>query len=480
MKKEWLKKYEEGGDVQPKILQDFEKFRTSSEGKEYFKMMNDNQRAKQISGRIDYSEIDPITDVLLGAGIGKGLMKGITKSPMWYDKLHLGNLKNVIPSEGGELIERGVSSEKAIQDFFNTGIIRNNKSAGLATKNDERFGERVFWGSENKGNIPRNNYTIIAKNNPELLNRPATYEDVQDILIKNQEGYSSYPNWKDNIKKPKLAKGGTINPYEEMTNYSPIPQKENNIYNIIHSPMQAYSFNKSMEDLNDNTPPTGENLIKLKDNRTIDQATGNKINPNNRFNYNVHKDTIKEIIENATERGIDPQTALAMTLQESGMSRMNYLNDRNAGLQGMELTETEKLNNDGNQEIRKIAEKYPSGVSRKQWNASSFDTIKKQFDYAKKLGKTNEADVIQSFNGYGKVKDMYGIPGENDMSKNPLYGKRVIDFRENIIKKNPEIIDMLNTYSKKMENGGELEKLDQISNFTNYNKPTVGGWLSKY
>jgi hypothetical protein len=25
-----------------------------------------------------------------------------------------------------------------------------------------------------------------------------------------------------------------------------------------------------------------------------------------------------------------------------------------------------------------------------------------------------------------------------------------------------------------------LEQLDQLSNFTNYNKPTIGGWLSKY
>lgn len=30
------------------------------------------------------------------------------------------------------------------------------------------------------------------------------------------------------------------------------------------------------------------------------------------------------------------------------------------------------------------------------------------------------------------------------------------------------------------KNGSELTKLDQLTNFTNYNKPTAGGWLSKY
>jgi hypothetical protein len=30
------------------------------------------------------------------------------------------------------------------------------------------------------------------------------------------------------------------------------------------------------------------------------------------------------------------------------------------------------------------------------------------------------------------------------------------------------------------KNGSELIKLDQLTNFTNYNKPTAGGWLSKY
>ena len=32
----------------------------------------------------------------------------------------------------------------------------------------------------------------------------------------------------------------------------------------------------------------------------------------------------------------------------------------------------------------------------------------------------------------------------------------------------------------KAKNGNQLVKLDQLTNFTNYNKPQPGGWLSKY
>ena len=33
---------------------------------------------------------------------------------------------------------------------------------------------------------------------------------------------------------------------------------------------------------------------------------------------------------------------------------------------------------------------------------------------------------------------------------------------------------------KSMKQGGQLTKLDQLTNFTNYNKKQPGGWLDKY
>lgn len=36
------------------------------------------------------------------------------------------------------------------------------------------------------------------------------------------------------------------------------------------------------------------------------------------------------------------------------------------------------------------------------------------------------------------------------------------------------------SWNGQFKEGGQLTKLDQLVNFTNYNKPTKGGWLEKY
>lgn len=76
----WLDKYQNG--EQPKILQNFEQYRNSPEGKFQFENMERNRIAKKSSGRIDYAEIDPITDIALPMGIAKatGLFRGAGKN----------------------------------------------------------------------------------------------------------------------------------------------------------------------------------------------------------------------------------------------------------------------------------------------------------------------------------------------------------------------------------------------------------------
>lgn len=63
----------------------------------------------------------------------------------------------------------------------------------------------------------------------------------------------------------------------------------------------------------------------------------------------------------------------------------------------------------------------------------------------------------------------YIAPEDYERFAVPSYGKKIIESR------------------KKQRNGGinkadeaPIEKLDQLLNFTNYNKPTKGGWLDKY
>lgn len=150
----------------------------------------------------------------------------------WYDNFHLGELSNELPiNYKGDFIERGVTTESALNDFFNTGIIRNNKSAGLPlNKRSSNYGERVFFGPSSESSIlPRNNYTFKVRYSDELKNRPVTFNDVEDIIIKNADGtYSSMPNWKDKFKNhpnyktgaallnSQYQQGGTISPLSRI------------------------------------------------------------------------------------------------------------------------------------------------------------------------------------------------------------------------------------------------------------------------
>ncbi len=80
--------------------------------------------------------------------------------------------------------------------------------------------------------------------------------------------------------------------------------------------------------------------------------------------------------------------------------------------------------------------------------------LKMKMDYANRLGMNqDEAQQLQAWNGYGKIgegiKKGYGMDTSNlDTKTNPVYGKRIIDLRENVIKKNPEIMRMILEASK--------------------------------
>jgi hypothetical protein len=82
---------------------------------------------------------------------------------------------------------------------------------------------------------------------------------------------------------------------------------------------------------------------------------------------------------------------------------------------------------------------------------------------------------LQVYNGLGKVfpktekdyhgfemKSIYGVPltpAGIDMKKNPLYGKNVIDVRDNVLLKNKDVVDYVNLYYQK--NGGQVSWLEK-------------------
>ncbi len=185
--------------------------------------------------------------------------------------------------------------------------------------------------------------------------------------------------------------------------------------------------------------------VKLEDSRTKDYL-GRKINPNkDLYSGWYNKDAIKDLTKAAINNNYDPYTALSVGLVETGLGN---------GIKG------------GNNILR---------ISQDTWKAKHLneDTdpidagiklLQEKSNIAKKLGYNDELHQLQSYNGLGKIgknteinflpngqvaedseplhKSFYGIDvtkNSIDLKQNPIYGKKVIDARDNVIKKNPEI-----------------------------------------
>jgi hypothetical protein len=170
---------------------------------------------------------------------------------------------------------------------------------------------------------------------------------------------------------------------------------------------------------------TAANRVSIEDNRSVDAVTNQKVTK--KAPLVADKDFIKNVVSAAKRHGIDPYTALAMAYQETNMG-------------------------DGWKD-------NPFHMSRMQTEEpleESMLFLKEKLALAKRLGKKNEADIIQAWNGYGKITPKseyntnmyYGIDVSKnpiDMNTNPIYGKRVLDVRDNILKKNKNIIDIVNS-----------------------------------
>lgn len=155
----------------------------------------------------------------------------------------------------------------------------------------------------------------------------------------------------------------------------------------------------------------------------------------------VDPGVIRNIVGESRKQHVDPYDALAIAYQESGIDRDNpyHLNPDYYG-------------------------KSMGGPK------SGVESIVKQMQYAKSLQKRGvipDTDVyrLQGYNGYGKIGkghadlegagSIYGQPipeGGIDLKKNPLYGKRVTDIRDNMLKKNDSLRKYIET--GKFDDGG--------------------------
>jgi len=164
-----------------------------------------------------------------------------------------------------------------------------------------------------------------------------------------------------------------------------------------------------------------------------------KVAPNRKMSHNVNSETVRKLVKGSLKKGINPNTVLAIALQETGIANINPLHQnyidniwRNEGYTPQTIKDADLIN-------------------------KNLDFLNNRLSAAKKIGKTNEADIIQVWNGYGKMPPgYYGRKDTIDMAKDPVYGNRVIALRDSAILTTPEIQNIIKEEQLNFKYGGKI------------------------
>jgi hypothetical protein len=233
------------------------------------------------------------------------------------------------------------------------------------------------------------------------------------------------------------------------------------------------------------------NTVYINDPRKIRATTNKPINPNvDLVSKKYPKENINQIIDSSKRYGVDPNTLLAISMQESGLGTSKKASIGEVGMSDKEIKVPSKLidfNQMGDIVAPAYEHDYSNAMPRDQMLARILDSTNtndsdwvrqpvhseeynKQLPVdrftrafttkmkdADRLGVTNEANRLQMYNGDWLKENAYGVnvpKGGISLKNNPLYGKDVIDKRENVIKKN----DYIQQYINKKGQGGYLKK----------------------
>ena len=186
---------------------------------------------------------------------------------------------------------------------------------------------------------------------------------------------------------------------------------------------------------------------ELKDTRKVSATTGKAIDPNRDLVSGKYpsKD-IYGIVKAAKRYNLDPYDLLSVSLQETG------LNKKGEGLGQILMSDNE------------IRDSVPTKMDTEEEAAGDeYDMFARAYmskmKYADRLGIKDPATRMQTYNGLGKVtpntekayhgfamQSIYGVPLPKegiDMRKNPLYGKRVLDLRDNVLRKDEQLANYI-------------------------------------
>lgn len=189
--------------------------------------------------------------------------------------------------------------------------------------------------------------------------------------------------------------------------------------------------------------PKDTTLVSFDDQRKINPATGLQFKKRGTKSIKANEEDVKAIISQAKYLGVDPYTALAVGLQETELGRL----DPNYGSAWATFADE-------------------GIVDEKQQNANILaKALKDKLNYASELRKRGvipqgEEYDLQVYNGLGLLRprgeiggvvqdeSYYEIPVTAktplDLKKNPAYGKIVKQLRDEVVKTNPRIVELVN------------------------------------
>ena len=195
-------------------------------------------------------------------------------------------------------------------------------------------------------------------------------------------------------------------------------------------------------------------MLQIRDTRKTRLTTGKAIDPNKDLMTRAYPTTnLKSILSTAKARGLSKEDALtlaAMDLQETQWG----ITDEQTG-------------------------HVINGDTSKPPVENFIDAFIKSRETADRLKIKDEYTRLQVYNGLGmitpdteknyhgfRMKKIYGVEVPEsgiNMRNNPLYGKQIVDLRDNVLRKNPEFLSLVDSYYDEKKTGGSYQTNQEIS-----------------
>lgn len=233
-----------------------------------------------------------------------------------------------------------------------------------------------------------------------------------------------------------LTEGNTVEQFDKRSGWQKIPDEEMpKLLMDYKNILATENWVKLMEGVYDSPE------IDIRDTRKA-TALGVTIGSGNRKDAKPTANLIEGIAGAAIKNGEDPYTWLAMGLQETSLDWDKW--NRNM----FHVLDLDKIEDWG---------KFADAKDYPDLFQSAFDFWEKKKREIPKH-KVTEADRIQAWNGYGTITPknneyaggkLYGIDLPINFDQNPVYGKTIIDLRDNVIKNNPEVVKIVEQARKK-------------------------------